>query len=305
MILKSMTRGTSRATNDDDPRRCREIVRTHGRSFYLASMFLLPEQRRAIHAVYAFCRVADDIVDRMEPGNHAAVEHQLDAWLAELEQPASPVAREFARARALWGIPEQPAIDLVEGIRTDLQPRRYRTWPELERYCHLVAGTVGLLTAPVLGCKEPAALAHAAELGIAMQLTNILRDVKEDAEVGRLYLPLEDLEAFGCCPESVLRGEPGGDFTGLIEFEIARARSLYANALKGVPALDKNGQLATLAAARFYGEILAEIERADCDVFRGRARVSNARKLRQTPGLFTDFVRSAFLEAPADYGRPS
>lgn len=304
MIMKSMTRGI-RATSDDDPEHCREIVRTHGRSFYLASMFLLAEQRRAIHAVYAFCRVADDIVDRMEPGKHAEVERQLDAWRGEIDAPVSPVGREFARARALWGIPEKPALELLEGIRTDLQPQRYQNWRELEGYCHAVAGTVGLLTAPVLGCKDPAALSHAADLGIGMQLTNILRDVKEDAAVGRLYLPLDDLAAFGCSPESILRGAPTGDFTGLITFEIARARTLYASALKGVPALDRNGQLATLAAARFYGEILAEIERADCDVFRGRARVSNARKLRQTPGLFTTFVRTAFLSSSVAYGRAS
>jgi phytoene synthase len=304
MIMKSMTRGT-RATNDDDPQQCREIVRTHGRSFYLASLFLLAEQRRAIHAVYAFCRVADDIVDRMEAGKHTEVERQLDAWRGEIDSPASPVGREFARARSIWGIPEEPALELLDGIRTDLQPQRYQTWQELERYCHAVAGTVGLLTAPVLGCKDPAALGHAADLGIAMQLTNILRDVKEDAAVGRLYLPLDDLEAFGCAPESILRGTPSGDLPGLIAFEISRARALYASALKGVPALDRNGQLATLAAARFYGEILAEIERADCDVFRGRARVSNARKLRQTPGLFTAFVRSAFLDSSAAYGRAS
>jgi len=200
-------------------------------------------------------------------------------------------------------IPVEPAVELIEGIRMDLEPRCYRNWSELSVYCHAVAGTVGLLSAPVLGCNDPTALKHAAELGIAMQLTNILRDVAEDAANGRIYLPLSDLHTFGCDLESILLGAPVGDFTGLIAFEIDRARALYASALRGVPSLDRNGQLATLAAARFYGEILTEIERFECDVFRGRAHVSTARKLRQTPRVAAAFLRSAFN--PSFYGRVS
>jgi phytoene synthase len=301
--MKSVSVQTA-ATVDLDAIDCKEISRTHGQSFYLASLFLAPPQRRAIHAVYAFCRVADDIVDRAPPGETAGAERELDAWKQQLFEPASPVARAFARARAEFGIAVEPAVELIEGIRGDLNPRRYRTWAELEGYCHAVAGTVGLLSAPVMGCHQPFALARAAELGIAMQLTNILRDVKEDAELGRIYLPEEDMRAFGCDPESILQGAPTGDLAGLIAFEIARARGLYKSAARGVPFLDRNGQLATLAAARFYSEILTEIERVDCDVFRGRARVSTARKLRQTPALAIQFVRTAFGSVP-NYEAPS
>jgi 15-cis-phytoene synthase len=295
----------SRTPIDDDARRCREIVRTHGRSFYLASLFLLPDQRRAIHAVYAFCRVADDIVDSMDPGRASETGNLLDAWRNQIESPTDPVMRAFARARHDYSIPVEPALELLEGVRSDLIPGRYQTWADLERYCYAVAGTVGLLSAPVMGCDDPRALVRAADLGIAMQLTNILRDVAEDAHLGRLYLPLEDLAAFGCSPESIMRGAPDGNLAGLVAFEIKRARSIYARALTGVPALDRNGQLATLAAARFYGEILAEIERADCDVFRGRARVSTTRKLRKTPGVAADFIRSAFFSSQLAHGRYS
>ncbi|MCC6705820.1 MAG: phytoene/squalene synthase family protein [Thermomicrobiales bacterium] len=273
---------------------CREIARSKGRSFYLASFCLAPDQRRAIHAVYAYCRVADDIVDLADRDSRDAAERKLDAWRDQLHEPVDPVARAFARARAAYGIPLEPALALIEGVRGDLSPESFFGWPELRRYCHKVAGTVGLLTAPVLGCRDPRALPRADELGIAMQLTNIVRDVAEDAAAGRVYLPFAEMRAFGCDPEALLQGRPTGDFAGLVALQVDRARGLYRSALRGVPALDRNGQLATLAAARLYGEILGEIERANYDVFRGRTRVSGPRKLRQAPVVAADFIRSAF-----------
>src|SRR5690606_9626648 len=138
---------------------------------------------------------------------------------------------------------------------------RYETWTDLHEYCYLVAGTVGLIVAPILGCRDAQALPHAANLGIAMQLTNILRDVAEDSAMGRLYLPIEDLEAFGVTPEGVHSGRPEPGFALLLEFEIARARTLYAGALAGVPSLCPSGRFATLAAAGLYAGILDEIER--------------------------------------------
>ncbi len=283
---------------------CRKIAEANGRSFYLASMLLPGDRRRAIHAMYAFCRVADDIVDRAPALGLSDAERELERWRDQLFAPSDPVARAFARAREAYRVPVEPALELIDGVRSDLQPARFASWHELERYCHAVAGTVGLLTAPVLGCRDDAALIHAAELGIAMQLTNIVRDVAEDAAVGRIYLPEDELVAFGCEPASVLRGQPTGDFAGLIGLQIDRARSLYTSALQGVPALEWSGRLATLAAAHFYAEILNEVERAGCDPFRGRARVTTSRKLRKTPGVAAAFARTIVDPWPG-YGRPA
>ena len=246
---------------------CDAIARSHGRTFYLASRFLPPERRRGVLATYAFCRIADDIVDAAPERGAEASAAALDGWAAEIETPVHPVAVAFAEARARFGIPRQPVHDLLTGIRMDLTTTSYATWPELRTYCHLVAGTVGLMVAPVLGCRATRAIEHAATLGIAMQLTNILRDVAEDSARGRLYLPLDEIAAFGCDPEAILAGRPGKQFPALMAFQIRRARALYAAASPGIRALSPSGQITTLAASRLYAGILSEIESLEYDVF--------------------------------------
>ncbi len=278
--------------------RCRVIARTHGRTFYFASQLLPPTRRRAIHAAYAFCRVADDIVDRAPATGTEAAARALDAWAAELEAPNHPIAVAFAAARTHYGVSVQPARDLLAGVRMDLAPRRYATWDDLWVYCYRVAGTVGLIAAPILGCHDDAALPRAVDLGVAMQLTNILRDVAEDARMGRLYLPLTDLAAFGCDPEAVLAGRPNGAFADLIAFEIARARDLYESARAGVPALSPAGRLTTLASSHLYGKILNRIEEQDYDVFGSRAYVPTQRKLRAMPTVAAAFLR-LYLPSPS------
>jgi phytoene synthase len=268
----------------EDWRHCASIARSHGRSFYLASGLLPQARKRAVLATYAWCRIADDIVDRAAAQGPDATAAALDAWEAELTDPRHTVARAFAAARAHYGVPEGPARDLLSGVRMDLVPSHYASWDELRTYCFHVAGTVGLLVAPMLGCDDPHAHRHAAELGIAMQLTNILRDVAEDAAMGRLYLPLDELAAFGIDPDTVLAGVPGRGFRELMAFQVARARGIYAEALNGVRALAPSGRLATLAAARLYAGILDEIEAMDHDVFRGRAVVPNPRRARLLAG---------------------
>jgi phytoene synthase len=279
--------------------RCEEIARTHGRTFYLASRCLSPAARRAALATYAFCRIADDIVDTAGETGPDAAAASLARWVEQVENPSDPVALAFAETRARYGIPVQPVYDLLTGIQMDLSPRQYSSWIDLRGYCYHVAGTVGLMVAPILGCRDPKALTHAANLGIAMQLTNILRDVAEDAQLGRLYLPLDEIAAFGCEPEAVLAGRPGGRFPELIAFQIARARDLYDDAGLGIPALSPSGRLTTLMASRLYAGILTEIEALGYDVFRQRARVSSARKVRALPG-----VAAAFFRASLNGGRP-
>lgn len=278
-----------------DWRLCSAITREHGRTFYLASHFQTPARRRALHAIYAYCRIADDIVDRAASRHEAA--SLLAAWEAQLDAPTHPVACTFAATREIYGIPVEPARDLIAGIRSDLQPETFVTWEDLRGYCYRVAGTVGLLTAPVLGCSRASALPCAVDLGIAMQLTNILRDVGEDARQQRVYLPSADLEAFGCTPESLLAGRPVGRFRELMAFEIARARSLYASARPGIAALSPAGQMTALAASRLYASILTRIEELDYDVFSTRATVHTRRKLGALPAVALDFARIARVSA--------
>jgi len=280
-----------------DWRACARIAHAHGRTFAFASRFLPPERRRAILAAYAYCRVADDIADRTTDLETAA--RALDDWERQLDDPIHPVAVAFSAARRQYGVSKGAAVDLLTGVRMDLAPRRFETWDELRRYCYHVAGTVGLMAAPMLGCADDAALPYAVELGIAMQLTNILRDVGEDASRNRLYLPLDELQAFGCDPESILDGKPNGHFADLLAFEIARARRLYAGAWRGLPALAPSGRLTTLAASRLYAAILDAIEEQRYDVFDRRACVPLPRKLAALPGIAVAFVDLA-LQAPAD-----
>ena len=270
---------------------CRRLTMIHGRTFYFASQMLPAAKKRAIHSAYAFCRVADDLVDHeQELGTERAMT-RLAAWEDQLEHPVDPVAIAYASTRDRYGIPMQPNRDLFTGVRMDLTHCEYPTWEALREYCYCVAGTVGLITAPILGARSEDALPYAVELGIAMQLTNILRDVAEDARLGRLYLPLEDLAAFGVDRASIFAGAPNGDFTGLMRFEIDRARGFYESALAGYASLDLVGQFATLASAHLYGKILGQIEALEYDVFKQRAHVSTFHKVREMPYIMRSLAR--------------
>lgn len=267
-----------------------ELLREHARTFSFGSRFLAIERRNAIASAYAYCRIADDIVDRAGEVSPADVAASLDRWEAQLHRPEHPVAVAFAVARQRYDIPLGPVLDLLSGMRQDLSPRAYANWDELREYCYRVAGTIGLIAAPVFGCRDDRALTHAVDLGIAMQLTNILRDVAEDARLGRVYLPQDDLDRFGIDPVSLLGGMPAGDLPGLMRMEIERARTYYRSGRLGIPALCPSGQLTTIAISRLYSKILDRIEEQDCDPFHGRAHVSTRRKLRAMPLITVDFL---------------
>jgi len=275
----------------DDWKLCSRVTRTHGRTFYFSSQLMPPPKRRAIHSAYAFCRIADDLVDRAAELGPDQVRDQLQAWEDELDAPRQPVAIAYAATRETYRIPAQPTHELFSGIRMDLAPVLYETWDDLYLYCYRVAGTIGLITSPILGLKTAAATTHAVELGVAMQLTNILRDIGEDAAAGRLYLPLQELARFGVDPESVMRGRPTGDFPAFMAFQIARARDYYRRANAGMPALAPSGQFAALASSRMYSRILDQIEAQRYDVFNQRAFISTRRKVRELPVVLTSFLR--------------
>jgi phytoene synthase len=269
----------------DDAAQCRQIVRTHARTFWLASHFLTPEKRRSAYALYAFCRLADDLVDLAAQTSPMLTAMRLATYQRDLAdaldgRPQGPVFRELHRAVRRHDVPTSVLHELLEGIARDCEPVRYATWPELYRYCEGVASTVGEMCTYVFGVPggedvRRRALAHARILGVAMQLTNILRDVGEDARKGRCYLPDEDLEAHGLTREEVLSGVAPTDarWRALMTFQIARARSLYAAAAPGIALLAPDSQRCASACAIGYSEILGAIEAIGYDTFATRARL--------------------------------
>ncbi len=273
----------------DDARWCARIVRGHARTFHYASWLLPPEKRRAAYALYAFCRVADDLVDAAPLAGPAAVAGQLDAYARALEgalagQPEGPVFRELHRVLDRHAVPPDVLRELLAGVARDLEPARYESWRALVTYCEGVASTVGEMCTYVFGVPGgPAvrdrALRYARTLGVAMQLTNILRDIGEDARRGRCYLPAEDLAAFGLDIDDVLhRPDLARDerWRPFMAFAVGRARSLYEAARPGIALLSPDAQRCALACATGYAGILGAIERLGYDTISQRAHLGAA-----------------------------
>jgi phytoene synthase len=262
---------------------CREIVREHSKSFWLSSRFLPLEKRRAVWAVYAFCRTADDIVDRAaDPAERLAA---IDAWEAQLRavydgRAAGPIYTAFADALARFDLPLAAALDLLRGARMDITIDRYESFEDLSEYCYLVASTVGVLMMPVLGSTADDAPAYAITLGRAMQLTNIIRDIGEDASMGRIYLPAEEMALFRYTEDDLFAGVVDDRFRGLMRFQIERARALYRAAEPGIAKLSPDSRYAVRLAFAVYRGILDAVEANDCDVFTKRAYVSTYEKVR-------------------------
>jgi phytoene synthase len=255
---------------------CREITRAASKTFYLASLFLAAEKRRAVWAVYAFCRTADDIVDRAgTAGNRLAAIDDLERKLvaASAGRASEPIFIAYADAARRFDVPLEPALALLRGGRMDVTVRRYATYDELCDYCYLVASTVGLLVSPILGYSSPESLEYGVLLGRAMQLTNILRDVGEDALMGRVYLPAEDLERFGYSEGRLFEQAVDANFVELMRFEIGRVRALYAEAEPGIAMLSADSRYTVRLALSLYRRILTAIELNDYNVFTRRAFV--------------------------------
>jgi phytoene synthase len=264
-------------------RACGEITRVHSKTFYLSSLFLSPPKRRAVWAVYAFCRTADDIVDRIAPARERL--DAINAWEGKLTGAYDGRAHEaifiaFADAAQRFDIPMAPALDLLRGARLDVTIRRYATYDALREYCYLVASTVGLLVMPILGTLSPEAAGYGVALGRAMQMTNILRDVGEDARMGRIYLPAEDLRRFGCAESAIFAGVVDEPFVALMRFQIERVRAMYAEAEPGIALLAPESRYTVRLALSLYREILHRVEANRYDVFTRRAFVPLRAKLR-------------------------
>ncbi|TAK42446.1 MAG: squalene synthase HpnD [Betaproteobacteria bacterium] len=261
---------------------CRRKAAASGSSFYYSFLFLPPERRRAITALYAFCREVDDAVDDSVDRQRAAT--KLEWWRTEAGrlfagQPQHPVTRALQPALAPFGITAERLNDIIAGMEMDLSQTRYLDFAALERYCHLVAGVVGLLAAGIFGYREPRTLEYARTLGIAFQLTNIIRDVGEDARKGRIYLPLEDLRRFDVTANDILQARASDAFRALMAFQARRARSFYEQAHALLPAADRRAQRPGLIMAAIYRALLAEIERDGYRVLTHRTSLTPLRKL--------------------------
>ncbi len=251
------------------------------KSFFFAARWFPPDVARAAYAVYWFCRYTDDLVD--ECANLQQGREDLEQWAAMLhaalagEVPSHPVLRVFLDTARRYSIPDEYPLDLIEGMRMDLDGVRYASFADLRVFCYRVASVVGLMMSHVIGFREPA-LTYAVDLGIAMQLTNILRDVGEDLERGRIYLPADEMQRFGYSEYDLRRRLYNDSFRELMRFEAARARAYYAQAEPGIALLDSRGRFAVKVASDVYRQILVRIEASGYDVFQQRAVVSPARK---------------------------
>lgn len=232
--------------------------------------------------MYAFCRTADDIADRVGPARERL--DAIDAWERKLVasyagDACDPIFAAFADAARRFAIPIEPALDLLRGARLDVTVRRYATYDDLREYCYLVASTVGLLVMPVLGTLSADAARYGIALGRAMQMTNILRDVGEDARMGRIYLPAEDLRRFGCTEAAIASGTLDERFVALMRFEVERVRAMYREAEPGIALLARESRYTVRLALALYRAILDRIEANGYDVFTRRAHVPLPAKL--------------------------
>lgn len=267
-------------------KRAERITSEHSKSFSFASALLPEEKRSAVRALYAFCRVVDDIVDE---SMDAECESQLNYWRHMVETNSFSendlVAAAWADTIARYHIPRHYALQLIDGVARDLTQTRYQTFDELATYCYGVASTVGLMSMYIVGFQSTDAVPYAIKLGVALQMTNILRDVSEDYQSGRLYLPREELAFYGIREQEIAEGQVTDNWRQFMKFQIDRTRNLYEESWDGVKMLAREGQLAIGAASVFYQGILDEIEKNDYDVFTRRASLSTWGKAIRIPAL--------------------
>ena len=256
-------------------------------SFYYSFLVLPAAQRRAIVAVWDFCRAVDDAVDEADGGVMAGTADARDAvgfWRAEVArcfeggQPQTPQGRALQPVVKAFDLPRQPFEDVIDGVAMDLDRTRYQTFGELIEYCKRVASAVGLICIRVFGCRSQAARDYALNLGVALQLTNIVRDVRDDLARGRVYLPLEDLRACGCTVDDLAQGRMTDAVRGLLAFECGRAREFYARAAALLSPEERPRLVAAEIMRAVYFEILRRIERNGYDVFTTRVRVPKPRQ---------------------------
>ncbi len=303
---------------------CESVTKKHAKSFYFAAKFLPKKKRKPIYAVYALCRSIDDEVDEAEIASANEAIEAVKRWEQKLEavyteelritnyelrdkksskfkvqnskiedrrpniENQSSILLAWFDLLKTYKIPKNLPLELMKGVVSDTHVKHYETFEELYVYCWRVASTVGLMSSEIFGYEKPETLEYAEALGIAMQLTNILRDIKEDAAMGRIYLPQEDLRRFKLSEEQIFAGEMNADFAEMIKFQIERARRYYEKSYKGIGLLEKDARFTVLLALRIYSRILNEIERQNYDVFQKRAHTSFRQKVFSIPKIWLE-----------------
>ena len=260
---------------------CEDRAATSGSSFYYSVLFLPATQRRAIVALYAFCREVDDIVDACTDRDVAR--RKLDWWRNEIDacfrtDASHPVTRALKPALQEYNLPAEYFQEIIDGTAMDLEQLRYESFSELALYCHRVAGVVGLLSAEIFGYRQRETLKYAETLGTAFQLTNIIRDVRQDAQRGRIYLPQNEIREYGVRPQNILGGIADRNLPALLQHQVRRARDYYRRALAQLPDQDRYAQRSGLIMAAIYQALLGEIESDGCRVMQQRIRLTPLRK---------------------------
>ncbi|WP_230976706.1 presqualene diphosphate synthase HpnD [Pseudothauera rhizosphaerae] len=261
---------------------CQDKAAKSGSSFYYSFLFLPAERRQAITALYAFCREVDDVVD--ECHDLSLAQTTLEWWRQEVArvyegQPTHPVGLALKDVLPRFDLPREQLLEIIDGMAMDLQQTRYLDFKNLQLYCYRVASVVGLLAAEIFGYTDRATLKYAHDLGLAFQLTNIIRDVGEDARRGRIYLPIEDLQRFNVPAADILEARHSDNFRALMEFQAERARHYYAQAFAHLPAADRKSQRPGLVMAAIYRTLLDEIARDGFQVLDRRTSLTPLRKL--------------------------
>ena len=261
---------------------CQDKAAASGSSFYYSFLFLPPERRRAITALYAFCREIDDVVDECHDAQIAAT--KLAWWREELARvyagnPQHPIGQALRPATERFNLPHELLSEIIDGMEMDLTQSRYLDFTALSLYCYRVASVVGLLAVEIFGYQDRHTQKYAHDLGMAFQLTNIIRDVGEDARRGRVYLPLDEMKRFGVTVDDLFEARQTDDFRKLMEFQIERAEHYYAQALAQLPASDRKTQRPGLIMAAIYRDVLDVIKAEGCLVLKQRTSLTPLRKL--------------------------
>ncbi len=287
---------------------CESVTKIHAKSFYFAAKFLPKIKQRAVYPIYAFCRHVDDEIDEIGEGDEREAIRAVERWKADLEElyfNAKPQSNKGAKEEIYlqtanrklvftawkdlletYKIPQNFPLELIQGVLMDTNIKRYETFEELYIYCYRVASTVGLMSSEILGYADKIALEYAEAMGIGMQLTNILRDVKEDAAMGRIYLPQEDLLRFKISEEQIFANEFDENFAEMMKFQVERAREYYRKGEKGIALLEKDSRFTILLASRIYAKILDEIEKQHYNVFIRRAHTTKRQKIFAIPNIW-------------------
>lgn len=261
---------------------CQRKAAQSGSSFYYSFLFLPEERRRAIIALYAFCREVDDVVDECSDASVARI--KLAWWRKEISdiyqgRPQHPVARALSEVVGKFQLQEQHLQEIINGMEMDLDYNAYPDFGSLKLYCYRVASVVGILSAEIFGYRDPRTPQYATDLGMAFQLTNIIRDVGEDARRGRIYLPLDEMQQYGVSTADISQARETDNFKRLMEFQIERALGFYERAFAQLPDIDRKRQRAGIIMAAIYRAVLDEIRADGCRVLTQRTSLTPLRKL--------------------------